>query len=183
VEGTGEVCDRSARDLVSLAGQPATKNIQSIVLNEDDGADLWHYIGQAVPVLLETSPAAAIFKIAQLPSRLGPLINQLSAVAGQLSLAHAVMARGCGVVYFALLPQTNNAAPLQDLANEADTLSRLTTAASAIFQLCARETASATLPWCPTALKHGLRILDVSAGHRLKSAFDPHNIFAPGRAI
>jgi glycolate dehydrogenase FAD-binding subunit len=183
VEGPGEVCDRSARDLARLAGQPATKNIQSIILSENDGADLWHYIGQAVPVLLESSPAAAIFKIAQLPSRLGPLLHQLSAIARQLSLAHAVMARGCGVVYFALLPQMSNAAPLQDLASEADTLSRLTTAASAIFQLCARETASATLPWCPTALKHGLRVPAVSAGHRLKSAFDPHNIFAPGRAI
>jgi glycolate oxidase FAD binding subunit len=182
VEGTGEVCDRSARDLGRLAGQPAIKNIQSIVLTENDGADLWHYIGQAVPVLLETSPAAAIFKIAQLPSRLGPLLNQLSAIAGQASFAHAVMARGCGVVYFALLPQANSAAPLQDLANQADTLSRLTTAVSAIFQLCARETASATLPWCPTALKHGLCVPDVSAGRRLKSAFDPDNIFAPGRA-
>lgn len=217
VEGTPEVCERCARDLASLAGHPAAKNLQYSDLSESGGADLWHHIGQAIPILLEASPAASIFKIVQLPGRLCSLLPQLRAIADQASLAHATMARGCGVVYFALLP-TATAAGLPSSATGSDELRHLATTASAIFQLCARENASATLPWCPTALKHHVNIwgllpvapaslpadltsaaapasrrplgdptplpsLDLSLMRRLKSAFDPHNIFAPGRFL
>jgi hypothetical protein len=42
--------------------------------------------------------------------------------------------------------------------NDADSLRRLTEVASSIFQLCARENASATLPWCPTVLKRAINV-------------------------
>jgi hypothetical protein len=88
------------------------------------------------------------------------------------------MARASGIVYFALLPQTN----------DADSLRRLSETASAIFQLCRTENASATLPWCPTKLKRTINIWgplhpDLALMRRLKSAFDPHNIFAPARLL
>jgi hypothetical protein len=72
----------------------------------------------------------------------------LRAIAQQPSFTDALMARGCGVVYFALLPA----------GNDADSLRRLTELVSSIFQLCAKENTSAALPWCPTVLKRAIDI-------------------------
>jgi glycolate oxidase FAD binding subunit len=196
VEGTPEVCERASREFASLSASPAAKHAQLITLNETEGADLWHYIGQAIPLLLEASPAAAIFKITILPSRLASVLQQLHILAEQASLPDAYLARACGVLYFALLPSTEDSASLY----------RLSEAAAAIFSLCAAENASATFPWCPTQLKRSIniwgpelvapdssRLLCSSASEaappdlvlmrRLKSAFDPQNLFAPGRLI
>jgi len=178
VEGTPEVCERFSRDLTRLARDPAAKNLQFTELDESEAADLWHYIGQAIPLLLEASPAPAIFKIMQLPARIGPLCGQLRGIAGQVALPHSLMARASGVVYFAL----------RAAANDADSLRRLAQAASAVFQLCSREGSSATIPWCPAALKSSVNIWGplrpgAALMRRLKSAFDPQNIFAPGRSL
>jgi glycolate oxidase FAD binding subunit len=178
VEGTPEVCERCARDLKRLVNQTTAKNPQFTELSENEAADFWHYIGQAIPLLLEASHAAAIFKIVQLPARLGPLFTQLSALAEQAALPHSLMARACGVVYFAMLPD----------AQDADSVRRLAQTASDIFQLCVREGASSTIPWCPVALKRALNIwgpthpnADLMRG--LKSVLDPQSIFAPGRSL
>jgi len=178
VEGTPEVCERCASDLKRLAGHPTAKNLQFTELSENEAADFWHYIGQAIPLLLETSPSAAIFKIVHLPSRLGPLFDKLTALAEQVALPHSLLARASGIVYFALLPS----------ANDADSPRLLAEAASTIFQYCAKENATVTLPWCPAALKSSVNIWgptrpDSALMRRLKSAFDPQNIFAPGRFL
>ena len=178
VEGTPEVCDRASRELNRLAKSPEATHAQLITLSESEGADLWHYIGQSIPLFLEASPSAAIFKISTLPARLTSPIQQLHALADQASLPHAVLARACGALYFALLPNSDDPASLQ----------RLIDAASRIFSLCASENSSASLPWCPTALKRAVNIWgsprpDFALMGRLKSAFDPQNIFAPGRFL
>jgi glycolate oxidase FAD binding subunit len=176
VEGTVEVCDRSALEFEKLASAASPKKTQLTTLTESEGADLWHYISQAIPLLLDSSPSAAIFKITLLPARMSALLSQLLALADQFELAHATLARSCGVIYFALLPS----------AGEANSLGCLSQAASPIFALCSKESASVTLPWCPTALKRrvniwGLPRPDLALQRRLKSAFDPQNLFAPGR--
>jgi FAD/FMN-containing dehydrogenase len=159
--------------------------VQTRIFNENEGADLWHYLGQSIPILLNASPATAIFKIAQLPSRLGTLLTQLRRIADPAGIDHAVLARGCGVVYFALLRSSDDAEALQLLSK----------ACSSVFQLCTEQKASATLPWCPTALKRVVNIWGPSPGtaspvrpdlglmRRVKCAFDPQNIFAPSRFV
>jgi FAD/FMN-containing dehydrogenase len=176
VEGTPEVCNRAARDFAHLVTLPEAKNIHLATLNETEGADLWHYLGQSIPLLLEAAPSAAIFKIVLLPSHMSALLPQLRTLTGQSSFPHAVLARSCGVVYLALLPSGD--AP--------NTLSHLAELAPAVFSLCAKENASVILPWCPAALKHSLNIWgpprpDLALMRRLKSAFDPQNLFSPGR--
>jgi glycolate oxidase FAD binding subunit len=183
IEGTPEVCDRYARDLTQLARDSACTNIHIFASNDSRGADLWNYIGQAIPLLLETSLHATILKIALLPTALPAMIVQLTAIADRASLPHFTMARASGIIYFALLP----APPAS--ADEAAIISSLAQASSAIFELCARESASASLQWCPTALKHLINVWgsavrpDSALMHRLKSAFDPQNILAPGRLL
>jgi glycolate oxidase FAD binding subunit len=176
VEGTPEICERFAGDLRRMAGQPATKSLLFTEFNENEAADLWHYIGQAVPLLLEASPGAAIFKIVQPASRLGSLITQISVIAERAGLPHSLLARACGVVYFALLPTPD----------EADSVRRLAEAASAIFHHCVKENAEVTLPWCPMALKRAVSIWgpnrrDAALMCGLKSDLDPQNILVPGR--
>ena len=178
VEGAPEVCERASREFDRLAASHEATHTQLLTFNESEGADLWHYLGQSIPLVLEASPSAAIFKISTLPTRLAALLDRLLTVAQQASLAHATLARACGVLYFALLPNS------EDLAS----LPRLTDAASRIFSLCASENASASLPWCPSALKRTVNIWgpprpDFALMRRLKSAFDPQNIFAPGRLV
>lgn len=178
VEGIPEVCERASRELAQLVASSAAKPAQFVTLNESEGADLWHYLGQSIPLLLEASPSAAIFKISAPPARLAPLLQQLSALADQSSLEHVALARACGVLYFALLPDSGGLASLQ----------RLTESASRVFSLCASENATVSLPWCPIALKRSVNVWgpprpDFALMRRLKSAFDPQNIFAPGRFL
>ncbi len=204
VEGTSEVCDRASGEFTRIAALPEAKHSQLIILNGTEGADLWHYLGQSIPLLLEACQETAVFKITILPSRLAPLLEQLRTLADQASLPHAILTRACGVVYFALLPpageQTRPApAPLHRLAE----------ATRSVFSLCASESAYATLPWCPTQLKREVNVWgldfvappsgrpasrsavlgatlpgplpDLALMRRLKAAFDPQNLFAPGR--
>jgi glycolate oxidase FAD binding subunit len=176
VEGNTEVCTRYVRDLTQLAMQATANNIRILDFTDSSGPDLWHLIGQAIPTLLEASPDAVIFKITQLPTKLPSLIEQLTATADQFSVAHATMARASGVLYFALLPQSG----------DESTIPTLHAAANQSFILCAQQSANATILFCPTKLKSLLNIWGPTQSNptltrALKSAFDPHNIFAPGR--
>ena len=206
VEGTPEVCDRASREFNRIAALPEAKHSQLITLNETEGSDLWHYLGQSIPLLLEASPDTVVFKITILSNRLAPLLEQLPVLADQASLRHAILARACGVIYFALLPRSGRHASL-----DSDSLQRLAGVSSAVFSLGARENASATLHWCPTQLKRKVNVWgfdfaasasgrpvspaavssatpavalgDLALMRRLKSAFDPQNLFAPGRLL
>ncbi|HKW35908.1 MAG TPA: FAD-binding oxidoreductase [Candidatus Acidoferrum sp.] len=178
VEGTPEVCDRASREFTHLAASSTEKPAQFITLNESEGADLWHYLGQSIPLLLEASPLAAIFKVSTLPARLARLLQQMHILAEQASLSYASLSRASGVIYFALITSTEDSAALY----------RLSESATAVFSLCQTENVSATLPWSPTALKRTVNIWgpprpEFALMRRLKSAFDPQNIFAPGRFI
>src|SRR4029077_13652956 len=50
VEGTPEVCERGAGDLKRLVNQLTSKNCQFTELGENEAAEFWHYIGQAIPL-------------------------------------------------------------------------------------------------------------------------------------
>lgn len=178
VEGIPEVCGRASRDFAQLTATPTAKPTQVLTLDESEGADLWHYLGQSIPLLLESSPSATILKIAVLPNRIPILLQGLHALANQASFSHAVLARACGILYFALLPPSGDSSSVAQLAK----------AASAILALCTAENASVTLPWCPTALKRAINIWgpqrdDFALMRSLKFAFDPENLFSPGRFV
>jgi FAD/FMN-containing dehydrogenase len=54
--------------------------------------------------------------------------------------------------------------------------------------MCNEKSAAAQILFAPTQLKRELQILgvdrpDVAAMRKLKAAFDPQNIFAPGRLL
>jgi FAD linked oxidases, C-terminal domain len=150
---------------------------------------MWGRLRETLSLLLESSPAATIFKLSVLPSHHVDLFAKLQEIASHASLPHALVARAGGTIYFALLPPSANA--------EATT--RLVQAATQILNSVFAAGGDTTLLFALPTLKRALCVSDSHAGprfnmgcssrsdlplmHRLKSAFDPRDIFAPGRFL
>ncbi len=82
------------------------------------------------------------------------------------------------MIYFALLPAKDGAAELPRIAQ----------CAKEIFAAVAKNNGSAMIPWCALKLKREINVWgapreDFPLMQRAKQAFDPHNIFAPGRFV
>jgi glycolate oxidase FAD binding subunit len=190
--GTPEVLDRYARDLTRLASESGATS--TTILDDTTRPSLWGRLRETLSLLLEASPASAIFKLSVLPSQHAALFANLQEIAGRVALPHALVARAGGTIYFALLPTSANEENTALLAQAATQISDLLSASGA-----PTDRGHATLLFAPPALKRVLCVPDASAGkrlnlwrpprqdltlmRRLKSAFDPHNIFAPGRLI
>jgi FAD/FMN-containing dehydrogenase len=163
--------------------------ISTVVLDDTTRPSMWGRLRETLSMLLESSPATTIFKLSVLPSHHVTLFAKLQEIANHASLAHAFVAPAGGTIYFALLPPSANA--------EATT--RLAQAATQILNSVSAVGGDTTLLFASPALKHafclpdgfpgprakvwGTLHHDLSLTHRLKSAFDPQNIFAPGRFL
>jgi glycolate oxidase FAD binding subunit len=189
--GTSVLRARYAAALADFAQQQGTR------LSNDTATAAFH----AVEHLRAASCVPVIFKITQLPGKLAKLFAALGDAARRTNIPHALVARGLGVVYFALLredplkhlDQLQVQAGLDQQAMEpivADAYERafaeLSAATRAIFEVCAANDALAQIQFAPTAVKNRIGILgperpDAPAMRCLKSAFDPQNIFAPER--
>jgi glycolate oxidase FAD binding subunit len=178
--GPPEVLARYKRDFSSFATESRAASIA--ILDDSTRPSLWGRLRESLSMLRVSSPAATIFKLSVLPSNHAALFTKLQDIATQASLPHALVARASGTVYFALLPTSANGESTASLAEPtAQTLESVSAA-----------NGHATILFAPTALKHAanvasdsarcvLRPTPTSIDLRLKSAFDPHTIFAPGR--
>ena len=185
--GPPEVLARYTRDLTRLAEESRTTS--TAVLDDTTRPATWGRLRETLSMLLESSPATAIFKLSVLPSHHVTLFAELQEIANHASLAQAFVARAGGTIYFALLPPSANA--------EATT--RLAQASTQILNSVSAAGGDTTLLFASPALKRALCVSDGLAGprinigcssrsdlplmRRLKSAFDPQNIFAPGRFL
>src|SRR5262249_29403823 len=93
-------------------------------------------------------------------------------------LSWAAIARGLGVIYFALVPAERND----------DSLRRVAVATNQIFAAVAPFDANATIPWCPAEWKGALKVWgqerkDLAQMQKVKKIFDPHGVFSPGRFV
>jgi len=185
--GTREVLDRYRRDFTRFAGE--SRATSTAFLDDTTRPSMWGRLRETLSVLLESSPATIIFKLSALPSHHVTLFAKLQEIANHASLAHAFVARAGGTIYFALLPPSANAEATTHLAQ----------AATQILNSVSAAGGDTTLLFASPALKRALCASDGHAGpginigcssrsdpplmHRLKSAFDPENIFAPGRFL
>jgi glycolate oxidase FAD binding subunit len=185
--GAPEVLDRYTRDLTRLAAE--SRATAAAVLDDVTRPSMWGRLRETLSMLLESSPAATIFKLSVLPSHHAALFAKLQQIADHAGLPHALVARAGGAIYFALLPASPND----------ETAARLTQSSTKIFKSISAAGGNAILLFAPLNLKLALCVPDTSAGsrlniwgssrsdlalmHRLKSAFDPQNIFAPGRFL
>jgi glycolate oxidase FAD binding subunit len=174
--GTPEVLDRYSRDLTRLAAESHSSS--ATILDDTTRPVLWGRLRESISMLLESSPATAIFKISVLPSLHAELFTSLAQIAKQVGFPHALVARAGGTIYFALLPTFTNE----------QSMSLLAEAVTKSTQIVSGAGSDAVLLFAPPALKTRVnsRITsrpDLPLMRRLKSAFDPQDVFATGRLI
>jgi glycolate oxidase FAD binding subunit len=174
--GTPEVLERFARDLTRFAAE--SRATAASILDDSTRPSIWGRLREALPLFRESSPAATILKLSILPTHHTQAITVLESVAHAAKLPLALIARATGTLYIALLPESATHASAENLA--------LLT--QEVFSLSRSFDSRATLLFAPPALKHRLNATldahphpDLALMHRLKSAFDPQNLFAPAR--
>jgi glycolate oxidase FAD binding subunit len=174
--GNDNVLDRYERDLRKMAEQSGAVDAQ--VLAEEPTKGAFGRVREFVPIALESSPATTIVKMSVLPSRVDEILVAAAKAAVESDLPWAALARGVGVIYFALLPVDRSQVALGKVAQ----------VTSKLFAACACLDGNATNPWCPTEWKSALNIWGPDRGdfelmRKLKKLFDPANVMSPGRFV
>ena len=131
-----------------------------------------------VPIALSSSPAATILKISVPPMKLAEALASSARAAESNHLPWVAMARGVGVIYFALLPTARNEETKRQVAQSADQ----------ILAGCAALDGHATIPWCPSGWKDVMKIWgldrpDFAQMQKLKLVFDPRGVLSTGRFV
>jgi glycolate oxidase FAD binding subunit len=172
--GNEKVITRYEMELRRLAAESGAVNIS--ILGDDTRPSVWGRLRESIPIMLESSPAITILKISVLPARLKDALAAAVNAADMNQLPWAAVVRGLGVIYFALLPNERS-----DAAQRA-----AVAATNQIFETGAAMGANATIPWCPTDWKNTLKVWgpersDLAQMKKVKTVFDPHGVFSPGR--
>jgi glycolate oxidase FAD binding subunit len=174
--GNENVLERCQRDFFRMAEQCGGADFAA--LTEEELSNSASLKREFIPVALAASPAATIVKMSVLPTRMRELLAGAAAAAETNSLPWAAMARGLGIVYFALLPGDRS-----DVAQR-----RVIQATDQILPDCAALGGNATIPWSPAEWKSALKVWGLERGdfdsmRKLKNLFDPLGIVSPGRFV
>jgi glycolate oxidase FAD binding subunit len=174
--GTAKVLERCETEVRAIAGQCGATGVSALSADQIPGA--FGRKREFIPIALESSPGTTILKISVLPARLGEVLAETGTAAESDSLRWAAMARGIGIVYVALLPDSRSDSSRTRVARAADR----------IQAACTRLKGHATIPWCPTEWKLSLKVWgaersDLPQMRKLKTVFDPLGILSPGRFV
>ena len=174
-EGTETILRRYSSELVQYAQQCGASNYH--LLEKSDDKSLGGALRELHNLLARSGPAATIFRINILPT-FPPDVTNLRTLAQRFSLPCCVFANSSGPLYFALQPN--------DL--DAKTIAALAQIASSVFEYAASKDGQASILFCPRELKEQVNVWgdprsDAHLMRRVKNAFDPQNIFAPGRFV
>ncbi|HUJ30024.1 MAG TPA: FAD-binding oxidoreductase [Candidatus Acidoferrum sp.] len=176
VAGTAQTLDRCEAEFRQMASQ--TGALGTTVLGPDQIPGVFGRKREFIPIALASSSAATILKVSVLPSRMKDALAEIAGAARNNSLRWAAMARGVGIIYAALLPDS-----LGD-----DWCARTVRTANQIQVSVARAEGHGTIPWCPSEWKSSLSVWgadpsDLPQMRALKAVFDPHGILSPGRFV
>jgi len=172
--GRESVLARYERELRQMAEQPGIKNAAALSANES--SCVMGRMREFVPIALESSPTATVVKVSAVPARMNEVLDAAKEACEANEMAGAVLARGVGVLYIALLPT----------ARDEVARAKVVRATGQILQECIAAGANATIPWCPDDWKGALQVWgrersDLAQMQKMKTAFDPPGILAPGR--
>jgi glycolate oxidase FAD binding subunit len=173
--GNDEVLKRCSADLERMAEEAGATG--AVVL-ADTLRPAFNRKREFIPIALGSSPAATIVKMSVLPMHMASLLGSAQRAAESNALPWAAMARGLGVIYFALLP----------LDRAEDAKARSAKVTDAIHAACAGLGGHLTIPWCPTEWKSALKIwgpprADFALMQKVKRVFDPQGVLSPGRFV
>jgi glycolate oxidase FAD binding subunit len=174
--GNESVLERYEEVLRGMADE--SNAVDAAVLDGEAASNALSRVREFVPTAFESSPATTIVKIGVPPARMKEILDAASRAAETNSLPWAALARGVGVIYFALLPPERG---------EQGRLG-VTRAADVILSASSALDGHATIPWCPGEWKSALAVWgrprgDSSAMENVKKAFDPRGVFSPGRFV
>jgi glycolate oxidase FAD binding subunit len=174
-EGTETILRRYSSELVRYAEKCGASNCN--VLENSDDKSFSGGLRELVNLLSWSGPAATVFKINAFPV-FSSEVKDLSALAAQFSIPSCIFANSSGPLYFGLQPDDVNEGTIDSIAK----------IASGVFEYAAAHHGSASILFCPALLKRviniwGLTRQDAALMRRIKNAFDPENIFAPGRFV
>jgi glycolate oxidase FAD binding subunit len=175
--GQPAVVERYARELGHIAA--AANAAEFLQLNDGEQFSAFRRIREFPRLLLGAAPDAAIFRIGVLPGGMASLLDALSEIAKRFKVELITLTRASGIVYAAFFAQSGNGVPS----------GATTTAVREAFHVCAlpKTGAQAMLEWCPAEMKRmgvdpwGPWRDDFALMRRVKNAFDPQNVLAPGR--
>jgi glycolate oxidase FAD binding subunit len=147
------------------------------LLKKSDEKSLRDGLRELVKSLSSSGPATTIFRINVFPC-FPPDVMNLRTLAQRFSIPCCIFANSSGPLYFAIQPN--------DLG--AKTIGAVTQIAISVFEYAASENGQASILFCPVELKQQVNIWgyprnDAHLTPRVKNAFDPQNIFAPGRLV
>jgi glycolate oxidase FAD binding subunit len=174
-EGPEPVLRRYSSDLVEHAEQSGAAGCHLLEKSADES--LGDGLRELLNLLSWSSPAATVFKIVMLPAF--PVdILRLRELADRLAIPCAVFENLPGPLYFALEPKALDDGSIATLAQ----------IASGVFEYAAAHNGQASILFCPLELKRLVNVWgpvrkDAELMRRVKTAFDPQNIFAPGRFV
>jgi glycolate oxidase FAD binding subunit len=174
--GNQEVLARYEFDLRRIAAESGAASVS--VLDDNTRPSVWGRLRESLPILLDSTSGATIVKIGVLPARLQDALTVAANAADANQVPWAAIARGLGVIYFALLPNELTDATRRQVG----------AATNQIFASCTALSANLTIPWCPQDWKGTLKIWgpergDSSEMRKVKKIFDPLGIFSPGRFV
>jgi len=174
--GTESVLNRYESALGKIAEE--CRALDDAVLRDDQVPAAFGRKREFIPVALASSPAAIILKLSVLPTRIAEALASAAKAADAAELYWAAMARGVGVIYFAVLPNERNE----------DSKRRVVQASNQILAACSALGGHATIPWCPGEWKDALKVwgltrLDFAQMQRAKGVFDPRGVLSPGRFV
>jgi FAD/FMN-containing dehydrogenase len=174
-EGNETVVRRISGDIERIAREIGAR--RSEVLEKDADESLGGMLREAFEWLRWASPAVLIYRLA-LPEVTAELLARLSQIAESVSLRNALLVRAPGIVYCTVLAEFE----------DDDAMIAMTEVVADVSGLARAKKGHATLLHAPLTIQRKATVLQAGAqelglGQRVKRAFDPAGVFAPGRVV
>lgn len=175
-EGSGEVCERYAKELARLAREASAQN--AVVMHDDQFAALLEMLREAPVTMRDAAAEAVVMRFAVLPSQLADLLRAVRSFAGSSWMKAPVLVRSGCVVYMTLLPR----------AGDETALKQMEYFWKSVGSLRGKLEFKGTILFCPAKWKPALHVwehvnFDMEMERRVKKAFDPNGVFARGRFV
>ena len=174
-EGSEALVQRITRELQTLAREAGATEAGELSATID--AHLSGVLREAFDWVRWSAPGVALFRIS-LPKLTPNDIANIQEIASVAGLRSVLLLRAGAIIYFAVLSE-------QEHLSSTDALSKIS---EKVFATVNAVKGSAVLLHAPQSLKRridvwGAKLSDYPMMERVKRAFDPHNIFSPGRFV
>jgi len=173
-EGNHAVVRRISQDLERMAGEASASHNELLETAADES--LGGMLREAYEWMRWAAPATMICRLV-LPEVTTGILKELSRLVEGNVVRSALLVRAVGILYFAAFAEEESE----------PVMAALTNIAADAKSLAASNNGDATLLHAPTELKARLAASRSESGfafqQRIKLAFDPSSVFAPGRIV